>query len=255
VNLATNTATDTFGNTDTLSSIENAIGTSGADTFTAALAGVNSFTGGDGNDSYTLKAGDHAVEANGNAGGIDTVFTKDSFTLEANVENLTLLENSVSNTQTFDGMSPGPITNGENGSNASDTSGTNGLGWKVAGSHDQQIVDLGGGNHVFRMSSDPSSGDFGGPYSPELTAAAGEHGAGAAFDGQSIRFNFQAVHASPDGSRLEVDFGNAAGTDRNNFLVIESSAATGIRIAVSEPDLSGNFSGNGTDPAPNDWRE
>jgi len=64
-----------------------------------------------------------AVEANGNAGGIDTVFTKDSFTLEASVENLTLSENSVSNTQTFDGMPAGPITNGENGSNASDTSG------------------------------------------------------------------------------------------------------------------------------------
>jgi Ca2+-binding RTX toxin-like protein len=257
VNLATGNATG-FAS---ITSIENAIGTSGADTFTAALSGVNTFTGGGGDDTYNLKAGDHAVEGNGNAGGIDAVFTKDSFTLEANVENLTLVENSVSNTQSFDGMSLGPITNGENGSNASDTAGTNGLGWKVAGSHDQQIVDRGGGNFAFRMSSDPTNGDFSGPYSPELIAAAGEAGAGAAFNGQSIRFDFQAVHASPDGSRLEVDFGNAAGTDRNNFLVIESFASTGIRITVSEPVSpavvpgGSGFSGNGTDPAPNDWRE
>ena len=46
VNLATNSATDTFGNTDTLSGIENAVGTSGADTFTSAATGVNTFTGG-----------------------------------------------------------------------------------------------------------------------------------------------------------------------------------------------------------------
>ena len=260
VNLATGTATDTFGKTDMLFSIENAVGTSGADTFTSAATGVNTFTGGGGDDTYNLKAGDHAVELNGNAGGIDAVFTKDSFTLDANVENLTLLENGVSNTQTFDGMALGAITNGENGVNASDTAGTNGLGWKVAGSHDQEIVSV-SGNKMFRMSSDPSNGDFGGPYSPELSAAAGETGAGAAFDGQSIKFNFQAVHSTPDGSRLEVDFGNAAGTDRNNFLVIESFNGQGIRITVSEP-LSpavvpggSPFSGNDTAAAPNDWRE
>ena len=182
---------------------------------------------------------------------MDSVFTKDSYTLDANVENLTLQDKTgthLSDTQTFENMTLGPITDGEHG-------------WKVAGSHDQEIVDRGGGNFAFRMSSDPASGDFGGPYSPELSAAAGETGAGAAFDGQSIKFNFQAVHATPDGSRLEVDFGNAAGTDRNNFLVIESSATTGIRIAVSEP-LSPTvvpggspFSGNDTAAAPNDWRE
>jgi Ca2+-binding RTX toxin-like protein len=140
-------------------------------------------------------------------------------------------------------MTLGPITDGENG-------------WKVAGSHDQAIVDRGGGNFAFRMSSDPSSGDFGGPYSPELSVAAGETGAGAAFDGQSIKFNFQAVNATPDGSRLEVDFGNAAGADRNNFLVIESSATTGIRIAVSEPSADGqHFSGEDNGSFPTDWRE
>ena len=104
------------------------------------------------------------------------------------------------------------------------------------------------------MSSDPAVGDFAGPYSPALSLAAGEPDTGAQFNSQSISFDFQAVNAIPDGSRLEVDFGNAAGTDRNNFLVIESFGG-GIRIAVSEPDTGGNFSGDGSDPAPNDWRE
>ena len=142
-------------------------------------------------------------------------------------------------------MPLGPITNGENG-------------WQIPGSRSIRLSVTDphdGGNHVFRMSSDPSNGDFGGPFSPALGAAAGEPDTGAAFNGQSISFDFQAVNATPDGSRLEVDFGNAAGTDRNNFLVIELFAGQGIRIAVSEPDPSGNFSGDGSDPAPNDWRE
>src|ERR1700709_747544 len=56
------------------------------------------------------------------------------------------------------------------------------------------------------------------------------------------------------------DFANGAAPDRNNFLVIESSTTTGIRIAVSEPlsptVVSGgsDFSGS-ADPAPNDYRE
>src|SRR5262249_24875441 len=61
VNLTTGSATDTFGNTDTLTSIENAIGTSHADSFTtntAAGAGVDTFTGGAGDDTYTVKSGD-----------------------------------------------------------------------------------------------------------------------------------------------------------------------------------------------------
>ena len=73
-------------------------------------------------------------------------------------------------------MALGPITNGENG-------------WKVAGLRDRsgdRRPTGARGNHVFRMSSDPSSGDFGGPYSPALSAAAGEPDTGAAFNGQSI---------------------------------------------------------------------
>jgi len=80
---------------------------------------------------------------------------------------------------------------------------------------------------------------------------AGEPDTGAPYNSQVIDFQFKTVSDSADGSRLEVDFGNKDGTDRNNFLVIESfTGSNGIRIAVSEPDTSGNFSGDGTDPAP-----
>ncbi|MBR0850306.1 cadherin-like domain-containing protein [Bradyrhizobium diazoefficiens] len=248
VNLATGTATDTFGKTDTLTSIENAVGTSGADTFTSATSGVNTFTGGDGNDTYNVKAGDVIVEGNGASSGVDSVFTTDSYTLSANVENLTLQDTAgaPTSTQTFDDLPLGPIANGANG-------------WQIPGyTVDQAVVDdpSHAGNKVFHISSDPANGAFGGPYSPALSGAAGEPDTGAAYNGQSIKFDIQAVSgaSATDGSRLEIDFGNAAGTDRNNFLVVENTA-NGLRIAVSEPDLAGNFSGDGTDPAPNDWRE
>jgi RTX calcium-binding nonapeptide repeat (4 copies) len=109
--------------------------------------------------------------------------------------------------------------------------------------------------HGFRMSSDPSVADFAGPYSPALSVTAGEPQTSANYDSQSIKFEFKPVNSTPDGSRLEVDFGKSDGTDRNNFMVIESfgGATDGIRIAVAEPNLSGSFGVGGT--APNDWRE
>jgi hypothetical protein len=198
-------------------------------------------SGGDGDDVYFVNGADTVVE--GASGGTDEVRATTSFTLSANVENLTLLDGT-SDTQTFDNMALGSITDGENG-------------WRFLsspGSRDESIVVGPNGSHAFKMSSDPSVADFAGPYSPALDASAGEPDTGATYDSQTISYEFQAVNPIPDGSRLEVDFGNAAGTDRNNFLVIESFAGTGIRIAVSEPDLSGDFSGS-SDPVPGDWRE
>ena len=93
-----------------------------------------------------------------------------------------------------------------------------------------------------RFSTSPamsSSGDFGGPYSPALSASAGESAVSAS-QGQSIGFDLKAVSAAVDGSRLEIDFANAAGTDRNNFLVIESTGS-GLRIAVNEPTAAGGW--------------
>jgi Ca2+-binding RTX toxin-like protein len=70
-----------------IAGIENVTGGSGADTFRGnALA--NNFAGGAGNDTYFVGAGDTITEGAG--GGADSVFTNSaSFTLSANVENLT----------------------------------------------------------------------------------------------------------------------------------------------------------------------
>jgi hypothetical protein len=223
------------------------VGTAGHDTINDTSTGPMTIFGGGGNDTinggsgnttYYASAGDTITDT----GGTDEVRTTGSFTLPANVENLTLL-NGDSSTQTFNNMPLGPITNGENG-------------WEVlTPGEDEGIVVGPNGSNEFKMSSDPGNTAFGGPYSPGLSVAAGEPNAGAQFSGETISYNFQAVDPTPDGSRLEVDFGNASGTDRNNFLVIESVPGQGLRIAVSEPDPSGNFSGDGTDPEPNDWRQ
>ncbi|SSW89296.1 T1SS-143 domain-containing protein, partial [Rhodopseudomonas pentothenatexigens] len=203
----------------------------GNDTITGGQ-GADILHGGDGDDTFYVTSGDSIVEGSGVGSGTDAVFTAESFNLSthgANVENLTLLDGA-SHTDTFANFDIGPITNGENG-------------WKVvAGVRDQGVVDL-GGNHVFKMSSDPSIPDFAGPYSIALPVAAGEASTTAGYTAQSISFRFKAVDPTGDDSRLEVDFGNAAGTDRNNFMVIESTA-TGIRIAVNEPKLDGSWTTN-----------
>jgi Ca2+-binding RTX toxin-like protein len=243
------------GSTATGSIVVN--GTTEADTITTGLGndtlnggggndvldggkGADAMTGGAGDDTYKVdNAGDTVVEAAD--GGTDTVVTASSYVLGANVENLTLTDLG-SNTQTFGDMDVGLITNGENG-------------WKNTGPvDDQEVVDLGGERgHVWRISSDPASGDFAGPYTPALSVTAGEPQTTASGEFHSIKFKLKAVNDTPDNSRLEVDFATANGTDRNNFMVIENTGA-GIRIAVNEPTLGGSwtngsftaFTGNNT---------
>ena len=100
VNLATGTATDGTGGTDTLTGIENVIGSAGNDTITGSFvgntidggAGNDTMTGGNGADTYYVRdAGDVVVEAAG--GGYDTIIATRNVVLGAAVENLTFTGN------------------------------------------------------------------------------------------------------------------------------------------------------------------
>ena len=207
-------------------------GGAGDDTLTGG-AGADTLIGGSGNDTYHADSSDTIIEAAG--GGTDTVISSDSITLAANVENLTLADGA-SDTQTFDNMPTGAITDGENG-------------WTVLGGPlDQEVMGT-GSNHVFRMSSDPGSGAFAGPYSPALSGTAGEPSTTANYDSMQVTFDFKAV-VPDDNSRLEVDLGNADATDRDNFMAIENIAGSGLRIAVADALPDGNF-GTGNDTTNN----
>lgn len=68
VNLATGTATDGNGDTDTLTGIENIIGSANGDTFTGN-GSVNTFTGGDGSDRFIMGEGGTMDTVHGGTGG------------------------------------------------------------------------------------------------------------------------------------------------------------------------------------------
>ncbi|MFS2024119.1 DUF4347 domain-containing protein [Massilia sp. CT11-137] len=135
VNLATGVATDNWGNTDTLVSIEDVSGSRFADKLTGNGAdnalmggagddvlaggggadrlngdagddtldggsGSDTLSGGDGSDTYYVdNAGDIVIETNASAaGGIDEVVASASHVLGLNVENLTLLGGTINGT-------------------------------------------------------------------------------------------------------------------------------------------------------------
>lgn len=219
--------------TDSLSNIESLdldgdeyglFGGSGANDSLVGDAGTDILAGGDGDDTYTV-VGDDIVLENADE-GTDTVLSGSDYILGDNLENLTLTD-EVANLENFEDFAAGPIGSGENG-------------WSFIGSgKDQTVVDL-GGNNAFRMSSDPSIPDFSGPYTPALAGAAGESTTTADFNSFQVTFDFWAADPTGDNSRLEVDLGTASGSDRNNFLVIEATAA-GVRIAVADALPDGNF--------------
>jgi len=100
VSLAVTDGQDTGGSgTDTLKSIENLTGSRFYDTLTGdgkgnivnGGAGADTMTGGLGNDTYIVdNAGDRIIEASTIATEVDTVISTVTWTLGANLENLTL---------------------------------------------------------------------------------------------------------------------------------------------------------------------
>jgi hypothetical protein len=80
VNLSSGTATDTYGNTDTLTSIERVVGTANADSLTGdsnsnvlvGLAGADSLSGGAGTDSFRVRSNSDIVSGESIDGGTGT---------------------------------------------------------------------------------------------------------------------------------------------------------------------------------------
>ena len=108
--------------------------------------------------------------------------------------------------------------------------GQNGWTDGSPGSPDSVIVDLSGDN-VLRLANDPTSGDFAGPYTPELSFSVGENGNGDTF---SFSFAVKAVNSIADGSRIEIDLATSTQDDRYNFMALEYVAG-GLRLVQNTP--------------------
>ena len=190
-------------------------------------------SGGAGDDTLFGGLGDDNLSGDGDA---DTLYGEDgNDTLSGGAGNDLIYGDGGDATATFSTnfseFETGPITNGEND-------------WILRSTYrrDQEIVDLGGERgKVFRMSSDPSSGDFAGPYSPPVTNSSGEvetvgePSTSADFDTIRVSYDFRAVSDTPDGSRVEVDFGRADNGERINFVALEWEESVGLRIVANEP--------------------
>ena len=134
-----------------ITNIENVTGGSGADTLTAAgNAQVNNLAGGAGDDTYFVDQGDTITEAAG--GGIDSVITTSAtFTLAANVDNLTF---TGAGTFTGNGNGSANVITGNggtdilNGGGGADTLVGNGGVDSLNGGTGDDILNGGAGNDV-----------------------------------------------------------------------------------------------------------
>ena len=140
-----------------ISSIENVTGGSGADTLTGSgNAQVNNLAGGGGDDTYFADLGDTITEAAD--GGIDTVSTTSAtFTLAANVENLTFT-GAGNFTGTGNGSNNVITGNGGtdvlNGNGGADTLIGNGAVDSLNGGAGNDILIGGAGNDVMNGGAD-----------------------------------------------------------------------------------------------------
>ena len=124
-----------------IAGIENVTGGTNADDFTGD-AGVNVFAGGAGNDIYHVGAGDTVTEGAGN--GTDTVFSSATFTLGANVENLTLDAGAGDINGTGNGLAN--IITGNEGANTLNGNGGNDT---LTGGGGNDTMTGGAGNDMF----------------------------------------------------------------------------------------------------------
>lgn len=126
---STGTVTGTQGN-------DSLVGTAGNDTINGRL-GVDTLAGGAGDDTYIVHNGASTV-VEGFDGGIDTVVASTSYTLSANVENLTAAKDTAWSQLTGNGLAN--IITGNAGTNI------------ISGARGNDILTGGGGNDIFVFS-------------------------------------------------------------------------------------------------------
>ena len=197
-----------------IAGIENVTGGSGSDTLIGAgNAAVNNLAGGAGDDAYLVDQGDTITEAAG--GGIDSVFTSSaSFTLAANVENLT-----------FTGA--GSFTGAGNGGDNTIAGGTGTNTLSGGGGSDTLIGNAGVDSLT---GGDGADILIGGAGNDVMNGGAGvDNFAFAAGFGNDVIVGFD---ANPTGGQDLLDV-SALGIDAGNFAARVSIADLGADMLVA----------------------
>ena len=132
-------------------------------------------------------------------------------------------------------------------------------GWGSTGTWDEEVVDDGTGNNVWRVSNATTAGSFGDmPFAPRPGGIptdtvndpvnsdplffAGESSTGAGFTHFFGRFSFRSATGAPQpGLRITVSIDNGSG-GRQSFVAL-SDTGFGIDIDTFDVDRNGNFNG------------
>jgi uncharacterized repeat protein (TIGR01451 family) len=118
-----------------------------------------------------------------------------------------------------------------------------------------QTVDLGAtvgrtGAGAFVLSNSTANGDYnaagafaGWPFSPGLSAAAGQPSSGAPASVFSSTVWFRSVSSTADGSNVEIDLGFSDGSNRNSYVAVinRADAQGGLQLETTEPAGGGAF--------------
>ena len=148
VNLATGTAIDGWGNTDTLVNVENIIGSDYADTLTASSTGT-SISAGDGNDTINGGAGDDTLNGEG---GNDVIYGGAGFnTMDGGAGNDIFHGESGTDTATYANSTSGVSVNITTGTTSDGLGGTDTLiniERFTGSSHDDMFIGDGNANRI-----------------------------------------------------------------------------------------------------------